>query len=201
MIRSLTAGAALVALAAPAHAHAFRTGADAYAQFLEGTGVPLGDPAILLGLLPLGVLLGLWRMDGMPAVWPGFIAGLMLGLGLAPALPEGITLVPLAIGLIAAILGAAALNYPRLPLTLFAGLTGAAAGATALSGHGWGELPPTIHAGVFLGTHLAVVLPAALVVTTRQAIDAGWLRLGWRITASWLGAMAMMFGAFQIAPA
>ena len=199
MTRALVGAAAACALAAPAHAHAFRTGADSYAQFLEGAGVPLGDPAILLGLLPLGVLIGLWRMDGMPAVWPAFIAGLVAGLAAAPLLPENIALAPLVLGLFASILGAAALGYPRGPIALFAALTAAVAAGTALSGHAWAELPIAIHAGVFLGVHLGVVLAAAAVVASRQAIAGGWLVIGWRMVASWLGAIALLLTVMRLA--
>jgi hypothetical protein len=191
--------AALALLPGSAAAHAFRTGADAYAVFLQGVAVPLNDPWILLCLLPVGVMVGIWRKDGMPAVWPGLIGGLLLGFLLAPLLPEGLALVPLAFGLIASVLAAAALSYPRPAVFAFMTLAAAVGGWMALAGHGWGELPLTVYAGVFLGAHFAVVLPAAAVVATRRLIPAGWLMIAWRALASWLGAVAMMLAAFQLA--
>ena len=199
MNRTTALAVALALSAGAAHAHAFRVGADAYALFVEGMAVPWSDPWILFGLLPFGVLAGIWRMDGMPLVWPALIGGLIVGFATAPLMPEGLEIVPLAIGLIAAALGALARDYAPEPLLALMALGAVSAGWVALAGHGYGELPLTVYAGIFLGAQFAVVLPAALVVATRRALTAGWLMIGWRVAASWLGAIAMILGAFRLA--
>jgi hypothetical protein len=50
-------------------------GADAYGQFVEGASVMLTFPGIVLPILALGLLLSLWREDGLPKAWPVFLGG------------------------------------------------------------------------------------------------------------------------------
>lgn len=192
---------ALLALsfsASRAAAHAFQTGAESYAAFLEGVRVPLNDPLILLALVATGLMIGLWARDGMPRVWLGLLAGLIAGLALAPLAPQGVGLVALALAVVAAVLAAAAQRWPFALMLLLVTATGAATGLTALEGHGWGELPLTIALGVFFGVNMALVVPAGLVAFSSDLIKADWLRIGWRVAASWVGAISVMLAALQL---
>lgn len=181
---------------AAASAHGFGPAGSAYALFVEGASAPWMQADLLLCLLPLGVLMGLWRPDAWPLLWPSLITGLVAGMLAGPLLPGGVGIAPLGLGLIASGLAAAMLPYPRGAMRGLTGLAGGVAGAAALGQTQW--LPVWAMMGVVLGSCLAVALSAAAVVTTRREIPAGWLVVGWRIAASWLGAMAIMIGAFRL---
>jgi hypothetical protein len=84
--------------AGPVHAHAFDAGADAYGQFVEGAAVMLIYPGILLPLLALGLLLSLWREDGLPTVWPVFLAAQVAGVFAAALAGPVVALVFMGLG-------------------------------------------------------------------------------------------------------
>lgn len=201
MIQRIRGGlcAALVLLPGAAQAHAFRTGADVYTQFIEGVGVPLADPALVLCLLPLGLLAGLWRPDAMPKLWPVLIPALILGGLCASLAPPEVAIAAVSVGAATACIAALARTLPSLLVLAMGALGGAVAGLTALQGHGFGELSLAIHLGLLLGANLVVAIPAALVKLTLPDGAAMWRRIGWRVAASWSGAVAVMFLAFQIA--
>jgi len=198
MIRRAAVAAALALLPQDASAHAFSSGRDLYAQFIEGAGVPLVTPAIILALLPLGLLAGLWRRDGMVQVWPWFIAGLLAGGLAAPLAGPDVVVAAMGVGVVCAVLAALGPDLPRLTVAALAALAGGLAAAVAREGHGFGELPLLIYAGIFLGAHLVTVVPAAAVSATLDRWPAAWLRIGWRVVASWSGAIGLMLLAFQL---
>jgi hypothetical protein len=70
---------------------------------------------------------------------------------------------------------------------------------TAFEGHAFGSLPVTIYLGVFLGGMLVTVVPAGLVSFTREEIRRAWVTIGWRVAASWIGAITMMLAALRFA--
>ena len=179
-----------------AGAHAFTSGANLYAQFVEGASVPLVTPAILLALVPLGLLIGLTGRVGMARAWPGVLAGLMLGWGVAPWAGPGVVLAAVGVGAVLGALGALLPEQgPPVP-ALLAGLAVTVATAVALEGHARFELPGLILAGVAFGVHLVVVLPAALVSGTAGRWPQAWVRIGWRVLASWAGAVGLIYAAF-----
>ena len=193
------AALAAVVAAGEADAHAFDTGADVYSQVIEGMGVPLQDPAILLALLPLGIALGIWRIDGVPRVWPALVAGLVAGAAAAPLAGPSIGFAAILAGLAVAIMGVAALAWPFwLMAAVSAGVSGLAAMA-ALEGHAPGSLPAPIYLGVILGSLLVTVVPAGLVSFTREEVRQAWVTIGWRVAASWIGAITLMLAALRFA--
>lgn len=198
-MRGRAAALAAAALPAPAFAHSFEAGAGLYDQFVEGTAVPLSDPALLLCLLPLGLLAGLWRADGMVAIWPALLTGQVAGVLLAPFVAPWIATVAVALGAASAVLAALKPGLPRAVPTALALATGLVASMLSFEGHGLGELPVMIHAGLLFGAVLAVAIPAGLVSATTERWPADWLRIGWRVVSSWSGAVALMFLAFQLA--
>ena len=203
-LRQAPAAAALLAAAlAPgaARAHAFDSGADFYQQFLEGTRVVFIYPGIFLPLLALGVLVSLWDREGMIRAWPAFLGGQVAGVLIGPLAGEGIAAVYLAVGLAVAALAALWPEARRALVLALAAAVGAGALATALEGHGFGELSVFIHAGILLAANLATAVVAGLARATFDWTDAAWLRIGWRVVASWLGAVQVMLLALAFVPA
>lgn len=185
-------------LAGPANAHAFTAGADSYAQFIEGASVILIYPAILLPILALGLLLSLWDPDGLPRTWPVFLAGQALGIFAAVAVGPEALVGFIALGVVTAALAALVSAVPRLAAFGFAGLTGCGALAMALEGHGMFELSVFTHLGLFFGTNLAVALGAGLARLVLDRFEAGWVRIGVRVAASWIGAILLLTLAFEL---
>lgn len=181
-----------------AEAHSFQAGSESYAAFVEGAAVPVNDPNVLICLVATGLALGVWRARGLLAVWPGFIAGVVAGIALAPLASAGIGLGALGLGLAAAVAGVAAMRWPLALMFALSTGAGALAAMTCLQGHGWGALPVSLYAGVLFGAHLALVLPAGLVETSRRWGDRAWVGIGWRVAASWVGAVAMMLAALRL---
>lgn len=182
-----------------AGAHAFEAGADTYARFVEGAAVPLSAPAVALCLVPLGLLLGLWRDDGLPAVWPALLLGLGAGIGLAPLADPWVPLAALAAGaLCAAAAALAVLPRRRAVMAAVAFGVGLLATTAGLEGHARGEVPPATLAGILFGANLAVAIPAATVSASTERWRQVWVRIGWRIMSSWSGAIAVLYLAFEL---
>lgn len=184
--------------AGPVHAHAFDAGADAYGQFVEGAAVILIYPGILLPLLALGLLLSLWREDGLPTVWPVFLAAQVAGVFAASLAGPVVALVFMGLGIVTAALAAL---WPAVPKALalgLAALAGVFAMMTAFEGHGLFELPVFTHLGLFFGANLATALAAGVSNLALVRIEAGWMRIGWRVVASWIGAILMLTLAFEV---
>lgn len=197
MRRFPLAGLATLA-AGPASAHAFDAGADAYGQFVEGAAVVLTFPSILLPLLALGLLLSLWDENGLPRVWPVFLFGQGVGVLLAAVSGPGVGLFVLGLGIVTATLAALLPRIPKVLAILLAGLGGVGALAASLEGHGLFELPVFTHLGLLFGANLATALAAGLCRLALQRIDAHWMRIGWRVAASWIGAILLLTLAFDL---
>lgn len=181
-----------------AAAHAFASGADLYAQFVEGAGVVAAYPATFLPLLALGLFLGLWSPEGMVRAWPVFLAGQIAGIGLAALAGPWILPVGLAAGIIVATLGAL-LPRGSAPLGLgLAGAIGALSLMTGLEGHGLFELPAMIHLGILFGVNVATALSAGLARLALERVAADWMRIALRIACSWIAAMLMLILAFTL---
>ena len=196
-MRRIAAAVTAVFSAEPALAHAFNAGADGFAQFVEGASVPLVDPAIFLALLPLGITLGIWRVDGVARVWPAFLAGIVAGLVIAPMAGIWIAFVAILTGFVVAVMGVAALVWPVWLMTAVSAVVPVVAMMTALEGHPHGSLPLPVYFGVMVGVTLVAVVPSGLVAFTREANDKAWVTSGWRVAASWVGAITMMLAALR----
>lgn len=179
-------------------AHAFSAGTDFYTQFLEGAGAVLGDLRILLPLLALGVLLELWRERGMVTGWPVFLAGQFAGIAIGGMVGPWIIPVAMVIGILTAALAALWPGVPRFAVYGGAFLTGACVIGASLEGHGYFQLPFFIHAGIFFGANLACAFMAGCVLMILERFHQEWLRIGWRITASWIGAILLLYLAFVL---
>lgn len=195
---ALAVAAASIA-AAPAHAHAFNADADWYGQFLEAAGVVLGLPQLILPIAALGIFLALWDLDGLPKAWPAYLAGQVAGLGLAPSVGPAVAVAPVIVGAIAGIAGALGWPRSRLAALSIAFAMGTAVFASSFEGHGFLALSVYIHVGFLFAANVAVAAVAGLARVTFDASDAAWVRIGWRIAASWLAAILVLFAAFSLA--
>lgn len=193
----LFAGAALL-WAAPAQAHTFLPEGGFYDRFVEGTLVVLAYPATLLPLMALGILVTLWHLEGFLRAWPALIAGQVVGIGAAAL--SGTSIIPtlMAAGVIVASL-AALLNTHRAALAQgAAGLIGLLAVAVSLEGHGFFELPLAIHLGILFAANLVVACSATLCRAALEQVTALWMRIVWRVAASWIAAILMLYFAFTV---
>ncbi|MBV7409719.1 hypothetical protein [Maritimibacter sp. DP1N21-5] len=200
MNRPLTLATLGALLPGAAFAHAFDTGRDAYGLFLEGTGVILATPALLLPLAALGVALALWKSEGMLAAWPALLIGMLAGFALAPLVPPTAALVPLAFGLVIGVLSALfPLERIAPAIPILAGLMGLAVIAAALEGHGFGEIGVLIRAGIFFAANAVVAVVAGAVRWITEHWPGEVTRIGGRIAASWLAAILVLYLAFAMA--
>jgi hypothetical protein len=188
----------LAVLAGPVHAHALDAGADAYGQFVQGAAVMLTFPGIVLPLLALGVMLSLWRENGLPAVWPAFLVAQVAGVFAAASVGPVVSLVFMGLGIVIAATAALAPSVPNAVALVAAALAGFLAMLTAFEGHGLFELPVFTHLGLLFGANLATALAAGLSSLGLTRVRAGWMRIGWRVVASWIGAMLVLMLAFEL---
>jgi len=198
-VRRSALSVAVAGFAGPAQAHAFDAGADAYGQFVEGAAVMLTFPGIVLPLLALGLLLSLWREDGLPKVWPVFLAAQVAGIFGAALVGAVVALIFMGLGIVIAAVAALAPSVPKAAAYAFAGLAGVFAMLTAFEGHGLFELPVFTHLGLLFGANLATALAAGIANLALTRVEAGWMRIGWRVAASWIGAILMLTLAFEVA--
>ena len=184
--------------ATQAEAHAFKSGADFYAQFQEGVSVILAYPQTLLPLLALGVLLSLWQPEGLLRVWPMFLAGLVIGFFAGPLVGTWIVSTTLAVGIATAILAAILERHSDIETKSLGFGLGFLTMASSLEGHAFFELPFFIYFGIFLAANMVVAVAAGL---TRYALERwkqNWMRIVWRVVASWIAAISLLLIAFAI---
>ena len=81
-----------------------------------------------------------------------------------------------------------------------AALTGGVSALAAFEGHALFELPLGVHAGLLLGANVAFAVVAAVVSASLDRWRRDWLRVGWRIAASWLAAISALVLAFLLRP-
>ena|GEM_PF-1181736 len=198
---ALVCGMLCAAGASGARAHAFTAGADTYLRFVEGAAVPFSAPAVALCLVPFGLLVGAWRRDGLPAVWPALLVGLGVGIAVAPLVAPWISFLTLGAGALCASAAALAwLPLARIGMAVVALIVGLLATSASLEGHALGEVPVATLFGVFFGANLTVALPAAMVSSSIEHWWPDWTRIGWRIVSSWSGAIALIYLAFEVRP-
>lgn len=197
MRRSVRGALALCALAAApsawAHGDSARLG-----SFFGGVMHPLLEPAHLVALLALGLLIGQRGEDAMRRLLAPLAAALAVGLALAALWPPvqawPTTVALLAAAALAGAVVAADLMLPRnlqalatVTIGLGIGLSSPAEGATILSRF-------VMAAGVALG----VCAWVTLVATGVAALQRPTARLLVRVTGSWLLACALLVLALSV---
>ena len=195
-LRALAVLAALIC-SGKAEAHAFDTGADQYAQFIEGVGVILASPETLLPLAALGILISLWQPEGLLRVWPVFLIGQAIGIPLAAAIGPWVVPTVQGAGLLIAVWAALMQRHARIAVIVASLTLGALVMMASLEGHGLLELPVAIHLGIFFGINLSIAMVAGMARFAIEQVDTTWMRILWRIAASWLAAILVLLFAFN----
>ncbi|WP_425093940.1 hypothetical protein [Tropicimonas sp. S265A] len=198
MIRRTVAAAALLCTPLRAEAHAFQAGQEGYDLFVQGVAQPwLALPTALV-LVGTGLLLAIWREEGMLAGWPVLAVCAAIGFGLGPLVPPvGVV----ALAAFALAVGGLGILAPRLPGP---GVLAMAGGAMLLSArylmedHPMGDLPLPFLLGMAGGALAAVGLPAGVVQASRTLTEAPWVLIFWRALASWVAAVAVLMVAFTL---
>ncbi|GKY88994.1 hypothetical protein [Sinisalibacter aestuarii] len=193
----LRAGLALALMPQAASAHAI--GAGAGQPFGAGLKLALTNPDLLLPMLALAVALALWGARGLRAAWPYLLAGTLIGLAIAPVSGPWIGLTAMGIGLLLAVVAAlvpVARLAPALPW--LAGMTGLAVVGYALEGHGFGEVSNATRAGLLIGLHGALALAVGAIRMSLATIRYPATAIFWRIAASWIAAILVLYLAFTL---
>jgi hypothetical protein len=156
---------------------------------------------VLLALMSTGILISLWKRQGLPLVWPAFLVSVIAGFVLAGLVP--VDPVPLLYGaaIIAGLLAVAAVRRTR---PIMAGIVfgaGLMTGWGILAGHDLGELPLGVYAGLFALFNLVLAASAALATAVLTRLPGRWTEIALRALASWLTAIAIMSLAFVLGQA
>lgn len=197
MIRAIAFLIGLVA-AGPVFAHAFESGQDTYALLLKGVSQPWLMLPVAVLLIGLGMLAGIWRVEGTIAIWPALLLGVLLGLGLGPFVPQVPVLWLMAGALVVSGLGILALALPQAAMLGLATLATALPSRFLMEAHAFGELPWPFVIGMGLGITTCAALAAGLVQATRERIGHSAVLIGWRALISWVGAIAILMMAFEL---
>ena len=185
-------------VAGPANAHAFKNDGGGYERFIEGVLVIVAYPSAILPLVTLGIFLSLWQKEGFLKALPAMLVGAILGLGLGAVSGPWILPATQAAGGVVAIL-AALLTRPNQLLALgMSFVLTTMVVALSVEGHGFLELPLMIHLGIFFGLYLVVAAVSSWTRLTLEHIDKSWVRIIWRIAASWIAALMILYVAFTL---
>lgn len=196
---ALVAAVLLPALLLPgaAQAHNFKTG-TAITQAMDAVGAALNDPVLLLTLIPLGVLASIWQIEGLLKLWGWAAVGLLAGVPLAAVATPWFIVLSLALGVVCAVLGVIARDYPTRTLQALAVVVGLVAMMTLLEGHGFLELSVAIYAGLLLASVAVIGIAAAVTRLVVEKLPGAVARIAGRILASWAAAIALMLLAFEV---
>ena len=189
----------ILALPSRADAHAFAAGQDEYELFLEGAALPFHTPELALSLLSFSLLVGAWRVDGLPLAWPALIAGACIGMALAfAAASVDPTYALYALAILLGVLVVLAWDYDVRSMRLVAGAAGVAMAYGTVAAHGTDDLPIAALAGILAGLNFWIAAGAALASLPARFIRAAWPALGLRVLGSWLVAITLIMLAFAI---
>lgn len=179
-------------------AHAFRSGSDAYAQFLEGTSVILFYPESLLPLVAAGILVGLWHKDGMGWSWPAFAVGLLIGLPLSVLVGPWVKILLMVLGVLTGALAALLPRHNKPEALAIAFATGLFVMLVSLEGHGLFELPLFIYVGILFMANLAFIIPANVTRMSLERFTFDALPIIFRVAASWIATILILLLAFEM---
>lgn len=194
--RALTAAALTLAPVA-AEAHNFAKGTF-FPQVIEGIGASINSPVALMTLIPVGLLASIWQTEGMLRIWPGLLAGLVAGIFLAIFANPALAILALAAGVVCALLAVIARPWPPAVPIGAAFIAGALTDMVTLEGHGFGELPLGIYAGIVIGANAIAVIAAGIAKVLLEKFPYFWVRLAFRIVVSWTAAITLMYLTFQV---
>jgi hypothetical protein len=199
MPRRIAALAALPTLAGPAAAHSPVPGIEG---FYTGLAHPFVEPALLVASLSMVFLILQDWPHRFRLGWPVYAGTLLVGLAASRSLAAALPLDALLLGAacacaIAAALAGDRLTWLALPLI---GLGGLVVGAAALPEPGPPRDVAITTAGTVAGANLGLLVIGGAIDWLRQRHDGLVLRIGIRVAASWLAAIAVMLLAFVLRP-
>lgn len=197
-MRKWVCAAALLFVPQAASAHSFKAGAGYYESFIEGTTVVLFWPPTLAAIISIGMLISLWRTQGLVDVWLFLIIGHILGFFLSALPLEGVATFTYGIALVTAIFAASGVISNNSTIRVITALSGLVVMSAALEGHPLGSLPVAIYAGLFFAANLGVAISAGIVSITLEKFTANWMKIGWRVVASWIAAIIILQLAFEM---
>lgn len=199
MRRGLGPGAALAAAPGAAAAHSPVPGIEG---FYTGLAHPFVEPTLLVASLAVVFLILQDWPRRFRLGWPVYAATVAIGLLAARSLGA---MVPLDVALLgsaalaAALAAAAGDRATALALPLLA-LSGLAVGAGALPEPGPVRDVVITAAGTVVGANLGLLVIGGAIDWLRERHDGPVLRIGIRVAASWLAAVALMILAFVLRP-
>lgn len=182
----------LLSAPAPALAHEFGVGQDAYEDFLSGNLAVFTDVPVLLGLIAAGWFSGIWKPDGLPSLWPFYLGGILAGaaVGFWGVMPP--TLPAYGAVIVIGLLGAAAAPYAVVLMRGIFVLIGLILTNAVFSGHGIAEIPLFAYVGIAFALNFGVAASAGLVAISDEKLPYTWVPIVWRAGISWLVAIAVM---------
>ena len=187
-----------VLLGAPAQAHSFLAEGGAYDMFVEGTTVILKDVRLLLPIVALGLLIALWKADGLISAWPANIVGNVLGVPLALLVNDTIILIYLLIGVLVALVAALTPKRNASEIRGLAFVLGFVSMLSALEGHEFFELPIAIYLGLIFGINLVLAATANISGLILSTFRAKWIEISIRAICSWTAAIGILIIAVEI---
>ncbi|WP_007199822.1 hypothetical protein [Hoeflea phototrophica] len=179
-----------------AKAHEFALGGDAYEDFLAGGMAVLIDLPVMIALISTGILVSMWKREGLPLVWPAFLLAIPAGFVTAALVPVDPVPLLFATAIALGLLAVMAIRPAVRTMAAIVFLAGLLTGWGILAGHAWGEVPPGAYAGIFGLFNLVLATSAAIVSTGLKRLPYGWVEISFRALASWMVAIAMMGWAF-----
>jgi hypothetical protein len=198
MIRLISTAIVAIAMATPASAHSFMPEGGFYDRFIEGTLVVFYYPSTLLPLVALGLLASLWHVEGFTRAWPALILGQIVGVFVASVVGPWVVPALMAAGALTAMLAALLHTHSGIVVRFAALLVGVLAIAATLEGHALFEQPVAIYIGILFAANLAVAIPAALTLEVLARYSRAWVRILWRVVASWIAAILILYFAVTV---
>ena len=183
-------------LAGPALAHGFPPKVPFHDRVFDGIEEVLFSPATLLPLIALGLLIGLYGRRVLAQLWAVLIFSQILGLALAATTADWILPPLLGAGGLIASLAALLPSHSVREVQLATAATCALAVAAALDGHGPFDTPFASLLGILVAVNLTIGAAAVLPLGTMAISSAAWLRILWRVAASWIAAALILYLAF-----
>lgn len=187
---------AAIWLAGPALAHGFAPNVPFHIRVFDGIEDVLSNPAALLPLIALGLLIGLWERRVTVNVWAVLIFSQLLGPALAATTADWILPALLGTGVLVAALAALLPTHTAREVQLATAATCALAVAATLDGHGPFDTPFASLLGILIAVNLTVGIAAILPREVMALSSAVWLRILWRVAASWIAAALILYLAF-----
>ena len=184
-----------VLFGAPAEAHSFLAEGGAYDMFVEGTTVIFKDVRLLLPIVALGLLIALWKADGLIIAWPANIAGNVLGVPLAVLVSDKIILVYLLIGVFVGLIASLTPKRSATEIKVFALVLGLISMLSALEGHEFFELPLAIYLGLIFGLNLVLAATANISGLIMSTFRTKWVKIAIRAICSWTAAIGILIFA------